>query len=129
LYQAGQPWSVSIPAQAAGIAALGQTAYLARTRELIRSERAFLREQLTARGFQVFGSRANFIFFRAPGWDTLQEELLPLGYLIRSCENFEGLDASFYRIAVRRHEENEGLLQAIDRLLVQRGGREWPTQL
>ena len=121
IYQAGQPWSVSTPAQAAGLAALGQRAYRARTKALIRSERAFLRAGLSARGFRVFGSQANFLFFKAPGWVTLREELLPLGYLIRSCGNFEGLDEQFYRIAVRTRAENAGLLQAIDRLLVQRG--------
>jgi threonine-phosphate decarboxylase len=34
-----QPWSVSIPAEAAGIAACAETAFLARSREFIRHER------------------------------------------------------------------------------------------
>ena len=34
------------------------------------------------------------------------------GYLIRSCGNYHGLDGQFYRIAVKIHEENAGLIRA-----------------
>ena len=48
-----QPWNVSLPAQAAGVAALGESAFLARTRRVIRAERAFLRAGLEQLGLYV----------------------------------------------------------------------------
>ena len=38
----GQPWSVSVPAQAAGLQALQEQDYVQKTRVLVREERAFL---------------------------------------------------------------------------------------
>ena len=34
------------------------------------------------------------------------------GIMVRSCKNYYSLDESFYRIAVRTHEENEKLIEA-----------------
>ena len=47
---AAQPWAVSTVAQTAGIAALCETEYRARSRALIRTERAYLSAQLAAPG-------------------------------------------------------------------------------
>ena len=36
------------------------------------------------------------------------------GILIRNCENFRGLGEGYYRIAVKKQEENEVLLRELD---------------
>lgn len=41
----------------------------------------------------------------------LKSLLLDRGVLIRACGNYEGLDARYYRICVRTHEENLALIQ------------------
>ena len=41
----------------------------------------------------------------------LKSLLLDRGVLIRACGNYEGLDARYYRICVRTHEENLELIQ------------------
>ena len=41
----------------------------------------------------------------------LKALLLDRGVLIRACGNYEGLDARYYRICVRTHEENLALIQ------------------
>lgn len=41
----------------------------------------------------------------------LKELLLERGVLIRACGNYEGLDARYYRICVRTHEENLELIR------------------
>ena len=41
----------------------------------------------------------------------LKSLLLERGVLIRACGNYEGLDARYYRICVRTHEENLALIQ------------------
>jgi len=110
----GQPWGVSVPAQAAGLAALAETEYVERARAMIRRERAFLIAGLAERGMRVYGSEANFVFFRAVS-ERLKEDLMRQGVLIRSCGNYPGLDAHYYRVAVKARGENEKLLAALDR--------------
>ena len=109
-----QPWNVSLPAQAAGVAALGESAFLARTRRVIRAERAFLRAGLEQLGLYVCPSQANYLLFYSPL--PLKDALLERGILVRDCSNYRGLDAGWYRIAVRRHEENQTLLSALSAL-------------
>ena len=114
LYRCGQSWSVSAFAQAAGTAAALENRFVSETREYVDGERDFLKSGLVSRGFIVYQSKANFIFFRALGILNLHERLLKKGFLIRSCENFDGLDGTYYRIAVRTHVENAALLLAME---------------
>lgn len=106
-----QPWNVSTLAQAAGIAALQERAFLQKTRALILVERQWLQSQLEALGFWVCPSRANYLLFHAR--EDLCERLREQGIAIRSCHNYHGFGMGWYRIAVRLHEENERLIQAI----------------
>lgn len=116
LEKAGQPWCVSSLASAAGIAALGDSEYLKRSLELINIEREFLTIGLERCGVKVIGSSANFIFFLSPVPD-LGELCREKGFLIRDCSNYRGLKKGYYRIAVRRREENIKLLEAISEII------------
>lgn len=112
---AGQPWSVSSPAQIAGIRAIEEEDYLSRTKELIREERKYMIPQLEEAGITVIASTANYVFVKAP--DTtgipLHERLFEKGFLIRNCDNYNGLGPGYYRICIRKHEENRKLIQAL----------------
>lgn len=110
-----QPWNVSVVAQEAGIAALKETEYAEETLKKIRQERIFLLEEMKKAGFKVYGSQANYIFFKGP--ENFWETCLKLGVNIRDCSNYEGLSQGFYRIAVRTREENEKLIQVWNRIL------------
>lgn len=114
---AGQPWSVSSLAQAAGVAALKDEDYLEQTTRLIASERKFLIGQLSTLGLTVIGSKANYIFFQTQGVSDLKERLMPRGILIRSCGNYPGLDPTYYRIAVKSRRDNEALLRQLAEIL------------
>lgn len=115
---AGQPWNVSYLAEEAGIAALDEEDYIGKMRRIIDPERKWLREQLAELGAEPITGDANYLLF---GWPTdqrakktdLLENLRERGILIRDCSNFVGLDKGWYRIAVRKHEENEKLIDAI----------------
>lgn len=109
-----QPWNVSVIAQEAGIAALKEEVYWQKSREKVRKERAYLLGQLKEMKLQIYGSKANYIFFRGP--EGLKELCLKQGISIRDCGNYEGLSAGFYRIAVRLREENEKLLQVFTKI-------------
>lgn len=113
IFSCGQPWGVSIPAQAAGIAALQEQGYLERMRRLIQTERRWLSENLARLGLRVFPSEANYILFRTETEIPLRERMEQRGVLIRACGNYRGLDNRYYRIAVRGHGENERLIAAL----------------
>lgn len=113
IFSCGQPWGVSIPAQAAGVAALQEQGYLERMRRLIQTERRWLSENLARLGLCVFPSEANYILFRTETEIPLRERMEQHGVLIRACGNYRGLDDRYYRIAVRGHGENERLIAAL----------------
>ena len=108
---ASPPWNVSSPAQSAGVAALAERDFLQRTLSLVHTERRWLTDNLTALGFWVCPSHANYLLFRGPL--GLREGLLQQGIAIRGCGNYNGLGDGWYRIAVRPHGENEALITAI----------------
>lgn len=110
--RAGQPWSVSNLAQAAGIAALGCTRHVEETREVVARERAFLLEGLSSLGVEAQGS-ANFLFFQLADGGALTQAMRQRGILIRDCSNYEGLGAGSYRVAVKSREDNRRLLDAM----------------
>jgi len=137
---AQQPeWSVSLPAQAAGCAALAaegvkayemeakrsnakstdpkssEGSYLEAARLMIASERRKMVKALAEMGCRVFPGNANFIFFSSE--KELYRPLLGRGFLIRNCDNYPGLGRGDYRIAVLRPEQNDALLQAMREIL------------
>ena len=111
---ASPPWNVSSLAQSAGVAALEEGEFLRRTVELVRRERSYLAGELTALGFRVCPSQANYLLLH--GAAGLRERLLQRGIAIRGCGNYHGLDEGWYRVAVRSHGENEALIAAIRQL-------------
>ena len=115
IQDSGQFWSISALAQTAGIAALRETSYVRKTAEFVTSGRFFLTEGLTSLGIKVFPSDANFLLFK--GISELCEKMLAEGIFIRDCSNFSGLTDGFYRIAVRNHNENIRLIEALGRCM------------
>lgn len=110
-----QPWNVSLLAQAAGVAALGEQAFLQRARSTIFTERQWLSAQLRDLGFWVCPSAANYLLFQGPA--GLHKALLEQRIAIRSCDNYYGLGPGWYRIAVKLHGENERLISAMAAVL------------
>jgi len=108
-------WSVSAPAQIAGIAALSELNWRERTLEVITTERRYLAEQLKNLGLQVTPGEANFLLLKSdkPMFRMLKE----FGVLVRDCSNFEGLDEHYFRIGVKLRRENERLIEAVKNVL------------
>lgn len=124
----GPAWSVSCPAQAAGIAALSEEAYLDDAVKLIASERERMVRKLIDLGLRVIPSDANFLMFSSDR--ELMEPLSGEGIMIRDLNNEVGIrnlsaaegpegraSRYWYRAAVRRPEDNETLLSALGRIL------------
>ena len=112
---AGQPWAVSGLAQAAGLAALEETAYADSVRTLIAGQRPRLAAGLRALGLRVVDGQANYLLFRAPA--DFGAKLRRHGAVVRGCGNYPGLDETWYRTAVRTQKENEQLLKIMREVL------------
>ncbi len=113
--RSGQFWSVSAPAQAAGLAALAEDWYVDRTADYIKRERKYLTDELSACGAEVFPSEANFLLIRSV--PDLYERMLEDNILIRKCDSFSGLGSNFFRIAIRTHDENRCFVQSFRRCM------------
>jgi len=113
MQESAQPWSVSHPAQVAGIEAAKLIDYPARARAVIEKEREFLTRNLLELGLKVFPSSVNYILCKADAVVDLKEKMANKGILIRSCYNYSGLTGEFYRVAVRSRSDNTQLIKTL----------------
>jgi L-threonine-O-3-phosphate decarboxylase len=116
------PWSVNTLAQAVGVEALNDKSYAEHTRQYVRKQRETLTHELrTFDGLTVYAGEANFVLVRIDSKKMdarqLAEKLLNKGIAIRLCDNFDGLDTRFFRIAVRTGDENSKLCDAVRTVL------------
>lgn len=108
------PWSVNGLAHQAGITALSDKKFLAKTRNLIKSESTFLTNSISKiDGFSCIETKTNFILIKTkqPA-KTIQKKLLGKNILVRDCSNFRGLGPHYIRIAVKTRKENKKLVSA-----------------
>ncbi|MGN1383286.1 MAG: pyridoxal phosphate-dependent aminotransferase [Eubacterium sp.] len=119
----GPSWPVSCGAEAAGLAALQESGYIERYRQQNRKERAYLKKQLESLAGIHFVSdgQANYLLIHADR--ELAEPLAEKGILVRDCSNYYGLDGHWIRICVRKHEDNQLLIQAVRDCLQEKGRR------
>ena len=102
------PWQISGPAQAAGIAALSEDAFLEQGRQIVQEQKKVLYALLEEMGYKYYPSEANYILFEAPL--SLFQDCARRGILLRDCSNFKGLKPGYYRIAVKSAQDNEKLI-------------------
>ena len=115
LIATGPWWNVSTPAQAAATAALGSADYATSVRRLVAAERPPMKRRLESLGLRVIDGEANYLMFRSE--KPLAVPLANQGILLRCCGDFEGLDDTWYRCAVRTADENSRLVTALESLL------------
>ena len=116
-----EPWSVNGPALNVARACLNEMGFAASTQRWLESEKKFLTARLhSLRGLRPFESKANFLLMRIerPGADArvLRTFLLQRRMLIRVCDSF-GLGVSYFRVAIRRRQENRRLVAALTQWL------------
>jgi L-threonine-O-3-phosphate decarboxylase len=114
LRRARPPWSVNALAQAAGIAALQDTAHLTHCLARIAQARHDFVAGLSALGLTTVPSTTHFFLTRVGNGASCRQALLQRGMLVRDCASF-GLP-EYIRVATRRPEENARLLTALEEL-------------
>ena len=117
------PWNINSLAQAAAEEALRDDDYMQKSRAYISGERQYLFGSLNdIEGLRAYPPSSNFIFCklgsgRIKSAKELNSRLLSKGMVIRDCGNFRGLGPRFFRVAVRKREENARLLRRLKELL------------
>ncbi|AWK52710.1 threonine-phosphate decarboxylase [Clostridium beijerinckii] len=107
-------WNINILAEIATKTAIKDKNYIKESIKFIKDEKEYLYNELKEiNGLKVYEPNVNFVFLKTISKMNLKNELLKNNVLIRSCSNYEGLDNSYYRIAVRSHEENSKLIKNI----------------
>lgn len=118
------PWSVSTLASLAAGAAVQDFSCISNTIQRNSTEREWLSRALAGIGLTVFPGRANFLLIRIPheqqGDNAWERLILDHGVVVRNCGNFEGLDGSFMRVAVRGREDNQRLIRALTSVMNRR---------
>lgn len=119
LHRLREPFNVSAPAQAAGLAALGDDAHLQKVVAHTRRWRTRLTQDLRALGFAVVAGEGNFLLLRcaARGGRTAAraaQALARAGVLVRRLDAY-GLPACL-RISIGSAAANRALLRALAKL-------------
>lgn len=112
------PWSINVFAQLAAKTILNNKAYIKKTRLLIEKERSFLFNEIAKiNGLIPYSSVTNFILIKIEKGRitsaSLRKSLIKKGILIRDCANFQNLNDTYIRVAVRSRKENFKLLSAL----------------
>lgn len=111
------PWSVNSIALAAGIAAMNEGSFVEESVEKLTQEACRLCGEIsTITGLTAYKPTANYVLIKIEDRMSsaqLQEILLKRGIAIRDCSSYTGMDDKHIRVAVKRPEDNDKLLDAL----------------
>jgi threonine-phosphate decarboxylase len=108
-------WSVGSPAQAAGLAALGDPTFLPWSLPQIWAGSDALRDSIASLGLVVHRAALPFMLVRSGDGAATRAALLRRGCVVRDCASF-GLPA-WVRVAPQRPEENVQLIKIWSEIL------------
>jgi threonine-phosphate decarboxylase len=115
------PWSINSLAMFATEAAINDVEFIKKSRFLVSQSRKEMLEIFKSIPWlKVHPSETNFLLIKIIRGDLtstqIKEALAKKGLLIRDCKDFDGLDNRFFRVTVRRPEENKKLIEQIKSL-------------
>lgn len=121
MYDEKEPWTINSFADSASDFIFKEDEYIRKSKEYFSKERVCMINEINKiDGIKAFNSDANFILVRFENINVLdvKENLLKrAGLLIRDASNFIGLDSSFARVAIKNHEQNIVLVDALRSVL------------
>jgi histidinol-phosphate aminotransferase len=111
--RAATPFSVSLPALKAGIAALSDMEHLQKSIEITRRGREYLSDKIP---FKVYPSQANFVLVDVAPFKAkaVTENLMRKGIIVRSCDSFREAGDTFIRVTVGTPKQNEKVIKAFE---------------
>lgn len=112
------PWNINVLAEKSAIKALEEKDYINNTINYIENEKdRFYYELCKFNDLKIFKPSVNYIMFKVNKKIDLKEEMMKENIIIRSCSNYIGLDDKYYRVAVRKREENEKFIDILKKIL------------
>jgi len=111
--RAATPFSVSLPALKAGIAALSDVEHRKRSVEIAREGRKYLKEKIP---FKVYPSQANFVLVDVSPLKAkaVTQNLMKKGIIVRSCDSFRDAGDTLIRVTAGTLEQNEKVVRAFE---------------
>jgi threonine-phosphate decarboxylase len=115
---AKMPWSVNSLAMFGAVEAVNDEEFIKKSRLLLqRSKREMLEMLREISWLKVYPSETNFLLIEIIQGDLtstqLREGLAGRGFLIRDCKDFDELNNRFFRVTIRRPDENRKLITEI----------------
>ncbi len=112
-----EPWTVNSLSQRAAVIALKGKVFRKETVKIITEEKKFLEKSFKKLGIEFFNADAHFYLVKMNNAQEISQQLKNKGILVRNCADFQGLDSSFIRIAVKSHRENTILIKELTSML------------
>lgn len=122
LHSGKDPWNVNTLAQKAGVAALKDHAYQHLSRTFIDKVKIDLYHSLLSiPSLKPYLPSVNFILINITNTnmtgDELRRGMSSHNILIRDCSNYPGLSSQYIRIAVKRPEQNNILVETLKKII------------
>lgn len=114
MYMFKEPWSVNYLSLIGVNELLNDTEYEEKTISWCDNERDFVYEKLSElENIKIYKSVANFHMCKSLKMSSLelQRRINKKGVFIRTCEDFVGLDESYFRVALKKHKDNVLLVE------------------
>lgn len=111
--RAATPFSVSLPALKAGIAALSDVEHRKKSIEIAREGRKYLKEKIP---FKIYPSQANFVLVDVAPLKSkaVTQNLMKKGIIVRSCDSFRDAGDTLIRVTAGTPEQNEKVVRAFE---------------
>ena len=108
-----EPWTVNSLSQRAAVIALKDKVFRKESLQIITEEKKFLEKSFQKIGIEFVKSDAHFYLVKIDNAYEICQQLRLKGILVRNCDNVQGLDSSYIRIAVKSHKENAILIKEL----------------
>ena len=111
-----EPWSVNTFANLAGLVMLDDKDYIKKSEKWVAEEKKFLYKELSKnKNLKVYKSECNFLLIKllTTTSQEIQTKLLEKNILVRDASNFQFLDESYIRVAVKDRKKNLKLIESL----------------
>jgi len=117
LKKTSPPWRVNLFAQKLAEYLLKNKTFKSKCLEFFKKEKLFLEKGFLSLGIIFSKSVTNYYLIKVDGGRRLWECMLKNGILLRSCNNFLGLNEDYLRVSLKDRESNRRFLEVLERCL------------
>ena len=121
IYEYKEPWTINSFAENLSNYLFKDKDYISSSKEYYVNERKFMLQELrNIPKLKVYDTDTNFVLMKLEDGESnsLKLELFEkYNILIRDASNFIGLDKGYFRVAIKSHEDNKALIEALKKTL------------